>query len=77
MYTSYLYNQRNNIAEWNGALVNNSPDFTSGRFTLNTTFRLSTKLDASVTYQYEMKQAYYTADYNFNSFFVSLKYKPQ
>ena len=77
MYTSYLYNQRNNIAEWNGALVNNSPDFTSGRFTLNTTFRLSTKLDASVTYQYEMKKAYYTADYNFNSFFVSLKYKPQ
>ncbi len=74
-YASYLYNQGNNIAEWNGLLVNNSPDLTTGRLTLNATVRLTEDWDLSATYQYEMKQSIYTSDYTFNSIFIGLKFK--
>ena len=76
VYSSYLYNTVNNIAEWNGALVNNAPDLTTGRFTLNSVIRLNDKWDLSATYQYEMKRSTFTSDYTFNSIFVGLKFKP-
>ena len=75
-FSSYLHNEGHNIAEWNGALVNNSPDLTTGRFTLNSTIRLTDNWDLSATYQHEMKQSIYTSNYTFNSFFIGLKFKP-
>ena len=76
LFASYLYNQVDNIAEWNGALINNSPDITTGRFSLTATLALSPKWDLSATYQNEIKEARYTSNYLFNSMFLSLKFKP-
>ena len=75
-FASYLLNQGNNIAEWNGALVNNSPDLTTGRFSLTAGYWLTTKAKISLTYQNEQKESGWTADHNYNSLFVSLKFIP-
>ena len=76
LFANYLYNQGNNIVEWNGFLLNNSQDLTSSRFSVTATLTLSQKIDLSATYQNESKVARYTPDYSFNSFFISLKFKP-
>ncbi|MFZ9847769.1 MAG: hypothetical protein ACO3EE_06405 [Flavobacteriales bacterium] len=76
LFASYLYNEVDNIAEWNGALINNSPDITTGRLSLTATLALSPKWDLSATYQNETKDARYTSNYSFNSMFFSLKFKP-
>ncbi len=76
LFASYLYNEVDNIAEWNGALINNSPDITTGRLSLTATLTLTPKWDLSATYQNEMKEARYTSNYSFNSIFFSLKFKP-
>jgi len=73
---SYLYNSGNNIAEWNGFLVNNSPDLTTDRLTLNTSWTLNKHVDLSATYQYENKYNAYINSYQYNSFFIGLKFKP-
>ena len=76
-FGSYLYNSGNNIAEWNGFLVNNSPDLTTGRLTLNANWAINKHVDVNATYQYENKQsAYYNSAYQYNSFFIGLKFKP-
>ncbi|MCX6182192.1 MAG: hypothetical protein NT150_09720 [Bacteroidetes bacterium] len=78
LFTSYLVNTGDhNIAEWNGYLVNNSPDFTSGKFTLNAEYNINRRFSLSGTYQYEsMYSTYYKSDYQFNSFYIGLKFKP-
>ena len=76
LFANYLYNQGDNIVEWNGYLLNNSLDITSSRLSFTATLALSQKVDLSATYQNETKEARYTPDYSFNSFFISLKFKP-
>ena len=77
LFASYLSNSGQNIAEWNGFVVNNSPDLTTGKFTLTGDYHLSKKMEVYATYQYEDKLvAAPQSNYYFSSFFAGLKYKP-
>ncbi len=78
LFGSYLLNSGyNNIAEWNGYVVNNSPDLTTGKLTLNADWTINKKWDLYATYQYENKQLFATTtEYQFNSIFVGIKFKP-
>lgn len=75
-FGSYLYNSGSNIAEWNGFMVNNSPDLTTGRLNLNANWIINKKMDVNLTYQYENKESsYLNSNYQYNSFFIGLKSK--
>jgi tetratricopeptide (TPR) repeat protein len=78
LFASYFINTgKNNIAEWNGYLVNNSPDLTTSRLTLSADYIINRRFDVFATYQFENKQStYYSTDYQYNSFFIGLKFKP-
>lgn len=73
-FASYLNNGGDNLIEWNGAMVNNSPDLTTGRLAITSTYSVSKKTDLSLTYQNEQKTSSFNPDYSYNSFFVSLKF---
>lgn len=74
IFGSYLFNGGSNIAEWNGALMNNSPDLTTGRFSATINYQVLKKTTIGLTYQYEQKESSWTSNHTYNSLFVSLKY---
>ena len=76
VFASYLYNKGNNIAEWNASLVNNSPDLTTGRLSCTLDYYANPNWTLSFTYQNENKESDITSNYNFNSLFFTLKFKP-
>jgi tetratricopeptide (TPR) repeat protein len=75
-FASYLHNRGNNIAEWNGAILNNSPDLTTSKITFSTNYQLGKKWHMGLTYEREQKESESISDYNYNSIFLSLKYTP-
>ncbi|MFT6746033.1 MAG: tetratricopeptide (TPR) repeat protein [Glaciecola sp.] len=75
-FASYLNSRGNNIAEWNGAILNNSPDLTTTKITLSSNYQLAKKWHMSLTYEREQKESETITDYNYNSIFLSLKYTP-
>ena len=76
-FGSYLLNSGHNIAEWNGFIVNNSPDLTTGKLTLNADWAINKNVDFYLTYQYENKILnIVNTPYQFNSFFIGIKIKP-
>lgn len=76
VFASYLLNGGSNIAEWNGAIMNNSPDLTTGRFSATINYQLLKQASIGLTYQYEQKESLWTSNHTYNSIFVSLKFNP-
>jgi len=75
-FASYLKGNGNNIAEWNGAILNNASDLTAAKISLGTNYQLSKKWHLSLTYEREQKESQSISNYNYNSLYLSLKYTP-
>ena len=77
VFASYLWNNGNNIAEWNGFILNNSPDLTAGKFTLNASYQIHSQWNLGLTFEQEKKQSELVTNYTYNSIYLSLKYIPK
>jgi hypothetical protein len=75
---SYLANQSNNIIEYNGYIVNNSPDLTKQRYSALATIGVSKSVSLYGLYQLEFKQeSVQSFNYKYNVIVVGLKVVPQ
>jgi hypothetical protein len=71
---SYFTNQKNNLIENNGSLVNNSPDLTTTRYTAMANFRLNKVWSLYALYQLENKiEATNSFNYNYNLLLAGIK----
>ena len=72
---SYLANQKDNIVEENGYLINNSIDFTKSRFSVLLNGTVSRHLTVYGLYQSEQKQEpVQKLNYKYNVFVAGLKF---
>jgi len=76
LFTSYLNSRGNNIAEWNGSILNNSPDLTTSKITLGLNYQLAKQWQIATAFEREQKTSESIDDYRYNSFYLSLKYTP-
>lgn len=73
-YAYYLSNQKSNMVEQNGYLINNSPDLTVSRTSMLLSLSLTKRLDIYGVYQFENKQDVNLLSYTYNIYLGGFKF---
>lgn len=72
----YLQGGGHNLLQQNAEIINNNYDITSSLFEAGLNYQLVPKLNLGLFYQLESKIGGTTADYQYNSLFINLKFTP-